>query len=356
MLHSQLWLRRAVAATAAGLQEQVDPNQMKNPPPSGPITDHFDGRVFHNAERIEHGFSDLLRWMRTRDNHPWQRVAGFTPPPAPPERVTDMRITWINHSTVLIQVDGLNVLTDPIWSDRAGPLSALGPHRYHPPGIRFDDLPPIDAILISHAHYDHLDLATVRRLAAAHDPLFVAGLGLAPLLKSAGTTRVATLDWWHTRTLAPGIELHATPAQHWANRSPFDRNRTLWVGYYLNSRRGGIYFAGDTGMAPHFEAIRDRLGAPRIALLPIGAYEPRWFMAQQHMNPADAVTAHQRLGAAQSIGIHFGTFKLSDEGQTAPIDALVAARERAGLAASAFKAPAFGECIIPESGGPTPLE
>ncbi len=308
----------------------------------GPITDHFNGEVFYNADPIEHDFSDLVRWLRTRDNHPWERVSAFTPQPPPPERVDGLRITWINHATVLIQVDGLNVLTDPIWSDRASPLSWLGPHRYHPPGIRFDDLPPIDAVLISHAHYDHLDLPTIRRLAAAHDPLFVAGLGLAPLLKSPGAKRVQTLDWWQALTLAPGLELHATPARHWANRSPFDRNRTLWAGYYLDSRHGGVYFAGDTGMAPHFEAIRRRLGAPRVALLPIGAYEPRWFMAQQHMNPADAVAAHQQLGATQSIGIHFGTFKLTDEAQYAPIEALAQARAQAGLGNGDFWAPAFG--------------
>lgn len=316
---------------------------MTRQPPPGPITDHFDGRVFHNAEPVKHGFGDLIRWLRTRDNHPWQRITDFIPSPAPPKRVADARVTWINHSTVLLQVDELNLLTDPIWAARASPLSSLGPHRYHPPGTRFANLPPIDAVLISHAHYDHLDLPTVRRLAAAHDPLFIAPLGLAPLLHGAGARRVETMDWWQTLTLSPEVELHATPAQHGANRSPFDRNRTLWCGYYLKTSHGGIYFAGDTGMAPHFETIRDRLGPPRMALLPIGAYEPRWFMRQQHMNPDDAVAAHQILGAAQSIGIHFATFKLSDEGQHAPVEALARACEQAGLAPRAFRAPAFGE-------------
>ncbi len=310
----------------------------------GPVSDHFDGERFHNAAPIEHDFADLWRWIRTRDNHPWERIDMFDAPPAPPERVTDgLRITWINHATVLIQAVGINIITDPVFSERVSPVSWFGPKRYHPPGVAFDALPPIDVVLISHAHYDHLDKPTIRRLARRFNPLFVAGLGLAEWLERAGATQVRTLDWWEAVDL-PGdsLRLTAAPAQHWSRRGLLDRNRTLWASYWIDTPAGGVYFAGDTGIAPHFDTIRARLGAPRVALLPIGAYEPRWFMRQQHMNPEDAVVAHQRLGASHSIGIHFATFKLSDEARFAPVDDLARARERAGIENGQFWAPAFG--------------
>ena len=310
----------------------------------GPVSDHFDGERFYNAEPIEHGFGDLLRWMRTRDNHPWERIDTFDAPAPPPPRVDEgVTITWVNHATVLIQSAGVNILTDPVFSQRVSPVSWFGPRRYHPPGVAFADLPPIDVVLISHAHYDHLDRPTVERLVEHHDPLFVAGLGLGAWLRDTGATRVATADWWEKVELPGPLALTATPARHWSRRGIFDRNKTLWASYWIDTPAGGIYFAGDTGMAPHFAHIRERLGAPRLALLPIGAYEPRWFMAQQHMNPADAVRAHEQLGAMQSIGIHFGTFKLSDEARDAPAAALAEARARAGLEPRDFIVPRFGE-------------
>lgn len=310
----------------------------------GPVSDHFDGERFHNAAPIEHDFGDLWRWLRTRDNQPWERIETFDAPPPPPAHVTDgLRITWINHATVLIQVDGANILTDPVFSERVSPVSWFGPRRYHPPGVAFDHLPPIDVVLISHAHYDHLDKASIQRLARRFSPLFVAGLGLADWLKDAGAARVATLDWWEAIDVPGGsLRLTAAPAQHWSRRGLFDRNRTLWASYWIDTPSGDVYFAGDTGIAPHFDAIRTRLGTPRVALLPIGAYEPRWFMSQQHMNPNDAVTAHQRLGATHSIGIHFATFKLSDEARFAPVDDLTHARDKAGIGAAEFWAPTFG--------------
>ena len=318
----------------------------------GPVSDHFDGKRFHNAEPIEHEFADLLRWKRTRDNHPWERVEDFAPPTQPLARVTQgLAVTWINHATVLIQSDGVNILTDPIFSERASPFSWFGPRRYHPPGVAFEDLPEIDVVLISHAHYDHLDRPTVARLVERSDPLFIAGLGLEPWLRDAGATRVTTTDWWDTVDLPATLSVVAAPARHWSRRGLFDRNRTLWVSYWINTPAGAVYFAGDTGMASHFDAIAARLGAPRLALLPIGAYEPRWFMEQQHMNPADAVAAHQALGVEQSIGIHFGTFKLSDEGQQAPARALATAAKAAGLGGEDFVAPDFGQRFVFDAQG-----
>jgi len=309
----------------------------------GPSSDHFDGSHFHNGAPIEHKLGDLWRWMTTRENHPWTRVERFDTPAPPPARVDNgLRITWINHSTVLIQVDGMNILTDPVFSERVSPVQWFGPRRYHPPGVAFEDLPVIDVVLISHAHYDHLDRTSIIRLARRFNPLFVAGLGLKTWLRKAGAGRVATGDWWDTIALPGAVQLTVTPAQHWSRRGLFDRNRTLWVSYWIESSAGGVYFAGDTGLADHFATIHERLGAPCVSLLPIGAYEPRWFMGQQHMNPADAVVAHQQLGASHSIGIHFATFKLSDEARFAPVDDLALARENAGVDPAAFWAPAFG--------------
>lgn len=309
----------------------------------GPITDHFDGRRFYNARPIRHGFSDFRCWLRTREHHPWTRIEQFTPPPPPSPCIDGLRITWIGHATALIQAAGLNILTDPVFASRIGPMPGVGPRRYHPPGIALEQLPPIDAVLISHAHYDHLDLPSLRRIVAHHDPLLVAGLGLSRLLKTTGSTRVITADWWQDIALAEGIHVTLTPARHWSRRGLFDHNRSLWTGYWLHVPGAPVYFAGDTGMGEHFEHIRDRLGHPRVALLPIGAYEPRWFMAPQHIDPAEAVAAHCILGAQQSIGIHFETFKLSDEARLAPVTALKAARSAAGLIPETFQAPAFGE-------------
>lgn len=309
----------------------------------GPASDHFDGSRFFNPQPITHRFSDLRCWWRTREHNPWTRITDFAAPPAPADRVDGLRITWINHATVLIQAGGCNIITDPVFSARVGPFSRLGPRRYHPPGVAFDDLPPIDVVLVSHAHYDHLDQASIRRLAGRFDPLFVGGLGLDRPLRAASARRIHTVDWWQAHAFAPKLRVVATPARHWSRRGVLDRNRSLWVGYWLETPSGNVFFAGDTGFATHFSAIRQRLGAPRAALLPIGAYAPRWFMAPQHMNPAEAVEAHRVLGATQSIGIHFATFKLSDEGQHAPEAELNTARAAARLAPAAFVVPRFGQ-------------
>ena len=308
-------------------------------------SDHFDGRRFFNpgvvARKRRRG--DLLRWLAARESTPWPRTTTFSPPPAPPAHSDTLRITWINHATVLVQAGGHNLIADPVYADAVSPLGRYGPRRSHPPGVAFDALPRVDTVLISHAHYDHLDHPTVKRLIARDDPAFVAGLGLARWLERAGARRIQTLDWWQQYAIGHDLTVIATPARHWSRRGAFDRNRSLWLGYWIETPAGSAYFAGDTGMGDHFETIRARLGAPRVALLPIGAYEPRWFMAAQHMNPADAVEAHRVLGAESSIGIHFATFKLTNEGQFAPVADLARAREAVGISAEAFVAPNFGE-------------
>jgi L-ascorbate metabolism protein UlaG (beta-lactamase superfamily) len=330
--------RLLLALCVAGLAACAGPRYQ------GPPSDHFDGQRFHNAEPFDKGWRDLLRYYRTREPGVWVRDMGIAPGPPPQQRVGpgELRVTVVNHATVLIQADGLNVLTDPIWSERASPVSWAGPRRFVPPGLRFEDLPPIDLVLISHNHFDHMDLPTLRRLEAAHRPLFVAGLGERGFLQARGLTRVTELDWWQALPLPNGCQLWGVPTRHWTGRGFGARNRSLWLGFVLGTRGGPVYFAGDTGYADHFRQTAARFGPMRLALLPIGAYEPRWLTAYQHMDPAEAVRAHQDLQARQSLAVHFGTFELSDEDQQQPPADLARARDAAGLPPHAFTAPAFG--------------
>jgi L-ascorbate metabolism protein UlaG (beta-lactamase superfamily) len=318
---------------------------LSGPAYSGPVSDHFDGTRFRNMRPVPHGgFMDFLRWQRTRKPGAWQD-RNEPPGPKPPDRVPrgQLRVTFINHATVLIQQDGLNILTDPIWSERASPVGWLGPRRHQPPGIRFEDLPRIDVVLISHDHYDHMDLPTLRRLQEKHLPRFFVGLGNAPLFVDKGIGPVTELDWWKSTAIAPDVELVAVPAQHFSARGLFDRDRTLWLGYLVKGPAGISYFAGDTGDGPHYDEIKKRFGAPRLALLPIGAYQPAWFMSAVHQNPAEALHAHDRLGAGTSVGIHFGTFSLADDGQDEPQDALQQELSRRAAPRPSFLTLRFGE-------------
>jgi L-ascorbate metabolism protein UlaG (beta-lactamase superfamily) len=273
---------------------------------------HFDGRKFFNPNgNRARGLRDVLRWKWTTRPEPSPEFVDDVTPSRPPASVgpAELRITLVNHSTVLIQSGGQNILTDPVWSERASPVSWTGPRRRRAPGVRFEDLPRIDTVLISHNHYDHLDLDTVRRLGAR----FVAPLGVGKLLRSVGVEAVEEVDWGG----AAGT-IHCVPAVHFSGRGLFDRDRTLWCGYWIETPAGGVYFAGDTAFGDHFAAIRERFGRPRLALLPVGAYEPRWFMSSVHMDPAEAVRAHEILGAGTSVAIHQGTFQLADESLDTP--------------------------------------
>jgi L-ascorbate metabolism protein UlaG (beta-lactamase superfamily) len=234
-----------------------------------------------------------------------------------------LRTTLVNHSTVLLQQRGSNILTDPVWSERVSPLSWIGPPRRRDPGVSWENLPRIDAVLISHNHYDHLDLPTLRRLAARGDSTFIVPSGGAKLLRAEKIGPVHELDWGESLTLS-GFTIHCVPALHFSSRGLFDRNRTLWCGYAIECRERLVYFAGDTAFGDHFAQIREKFGPPRLALLPIGAYEPRWFMSPVHMGPDEAVRAHRILGAGASIAIHHGTFQLADEGLDVPQKELVA--------------------------------
>jgi L-ascorbate metabolism protein UlaG (beta-lactamase superfamily) len=289
---------------------------------------HFDGRRFYNPDAPQaRGFLDVFRWKLSSRPEPSQEFISDVEQSTPPRRVEkdELRITIVNHSTALIQQRAANILTDPIWSDRASPVSWLGPKRHRKPGVRIDDLPDIDVVLISHNHYDHLDLRTLRQLTARGHSRFIAAAGLARLLRSENIEPVYEMDWGESVTTS-GISIHCVPALHFSARGIFDRNQTLWCGYAIEFPKRLVYFAGDTAFGSHFAQIREKFGSPHIALLPIGAYEPRWFMSPVHMAPEDAVRAHEVLGAKTSIAIHHGTFQLANDGIDTPTKELMAHR------------------------------
>lgn len=289
----------------------------------------------------------MARWGLTRTKGPWPAEMRGEPGPRPVLRVTDrtMRATWVGHATVLVQVDGLHLLTDPIWSERATPVDGVGPKRIAPPGIRFEELPRIDLVLLSHDHYDHLDLETLSRLEAAHHPRFVVGLGNRELLEDAGLEDVVELDWWDRLPLKPGFAVTMAPAQHFSMRGLCDSDATLWGSYLVETPVGSVYFAGDTGFGPHFAELRARLGSPRLALLPIGAYQPRSIMAEMHMGPSEAVEAHRQLSAKTSMAIHFDTFPLADDAYGDAPAELRVVRARARVPADAFFVPSLGLAV-----------
>lgn len=295
---------------------------------SGPPSNHFDGEHFYNPPigqpRVGAG---LFQWLANRQPGPWRKWVDAAPGPIPPERVEGgaIRATFIGHSSVLLQFEGINVLLDPIWSKRASPVSFAGPKRHRPPGIRFEHLPKIHLVLQSHDHYDHFDVPTLRRIAREWKPNFAVPLGVAPRLVSkriATASQIAELDWWQPAQFSDSVRITAVPARHFSGRGLRDRNRTLWSGYVIESPSGTIVFAGDTAYGPHFAEIAARFPKIRLALIPIGAYRPQWFMGPVHISPSDAVRAHKEVGAATSIGIHFGTFHLADDGEDEPVTEL----------------------------------
>ncbi len=316
-----------------------------------PRSDHFNGKTFFQGHNERSGrLRDLLRWRFTKKSIPWPEQI-IIPPQAPPPRPTgdEVVVTWIGHASFLLQSASLNVLVDPVFSDRVSPVSWIGPRRAHPPGARLEALPAIDAVLLSHDHYDHFDLPTLRALTAKHDPVFVAPLRHADLLATAGTKKIVELDWWETHRVTgkANAAVTLTPTKHWSNRFGSPRNHRLWGGFWIELGPRRIWFLGDSGYdAEIFQAIRARLGSPELALIPIGAYEPRWFMAPMHMNPAEAVQVHRDVGSRHSIGMHWGTFQLTDEGRDDPVTALAAARKAAGLAPEEFRVLHPGESIV----------
>jgi L-ascorbate metabolism protein UlaG (beta-lactamase superfamily) len=298
----------------------------------GPLTDHFDGRMFHNQDAEVHEAGSFIKWMLNREKGPWRQWTDYPFGPPPPPRVGGGRIhvTFVNQATTLIQMDGLNILTDPIWSDRCSPVGFAGPKRHRPPGIRFEDLPPIDVVLVSHNHYDHLDIPTLRRLKLRSDPRIYTPLGNSRFMARHGLGGALELDWWQSTALSGEVKLTLVPSRHFCSRGLSDRNANLWGGFVISGPSGNVYFAGDTGWGRHFEQIAARFSPIRVAFLPIGAFRPRWFMSPMHISPDEAVKAHEVLGAGTSVAIHFGTFTLGDDGETEPVEVLHQAIARAG--------------------------
>jgi L-ascorbate metabolism protein UlaG (beta-lactamase superfamily) len=314
-----------------------------------PASDHFNGKkFFYPGFTAQKGFSDLLRWKFTSHPARWPRrveIASKSLAPPPPAS-GGVEATWIGQSTFLLRTASAAILTDPIFSERASPISWTGPRRVTEPGVTFDALPRIDLVLLSHDHYDHCDLPTLRRLARRDNPLVLAPLGHGTLLAGAGVGRVVELDWWESRACDHGVEATLVPSLHWCRRAPFQTNRRLWGGYMVSCGGRRIYFMGDSAYNQAlFRGIRQRLGTPDLALIPIGAYEPEWFMHTAHMNPAEAVQAHLDLGSRRSVAMHWGTFQLSDEGRDDPVRALERARNAAAVGLDAFSVPGPGDAL-----------
>lgn len=310
---------------------------------SGPPSDHFDGtRFFNPGGTPPNSFGDLLRWQREGGRAEWPGTVPVTPArPAP--QVQDLTITMVGHATLLIQTAGMNLLTDPVWSERASPVSFAGPRRVTAPGVDFDALPRIDAVLLTHSHYDHLDLPTLRRLKAAHDPLVITPLGNDSILDGTGLT-CRVLDWGQSAPFGP-LTAHAVPCHHWSARGLGDRSMALWAGFVVTGPAGALLHIGDTGFdaGRPYAGLPARFGALRAAILPVGAYEPRWFMAAQHQNPAEAAQGFALSGARWGVGHHWGTFQLTNEARDAPPADLAAALAAQGIAADRFRPLAPGQ-------------
>jgi L-ascorbate metabolism protein UlaG (beta-lactamase superfamily) len=314
----------------------------------GPPSDHFDGETFFNPGKPRtQGFVDLLRWQLGggRSRWPDEAPGGRDRPPA---RVPggELRVVMIGHASFLIQTRGLNMLVDPVWSERASPFSFVGPRRVNAPGVAFDDLPPIDLVLVSHNHYDHLDAPTLARLVDRHAPRVLTPLGNDAIIRAAAPgARIATLDWGDAVEVGSGVAVRLAEMHHWSARGLFDRNRALWGAFAITTPEGAIYHVGDSGYGggDYFRLAAARFGPIRLALLPIGAYEPRWFMAYSHMNPEEAVRAFEDCGAASAVAHHWGTFQLTNEAIDAPPAALGAALAARGVPGERFRTLRPGE-------------
>jgi L-ascorbate metabolism protein UlaG (beta-lactamase superfamily) len=309
-----------------------------------PLSDHYDGRRFFNPHGSARPLKDVITWARTRERTAWPSRLPLAVHPAPPARVGpgEAAITFIGHSTFLIRTASTVMITDPVFTAHAGPFGRLGPPRVRPPALAPAALPPIDLVLVSHNHYDHLQPSSLRLFRRTAS--YVAPLGVRPLLP-ASDAKVHELDWWQTRSTG-AASITCVPAQHFSARTPFDRDRTLWCGFVVHIDGVTIYFAGDSGYSPQFSEIGARVPGIDVALIPIGAYEPRWFMSPVHMNPAEAVRAHLDVKPQVSIGMHFGTFQLTDEAIDAPVRALANARAEHGVTADAFRTLDFGETFV----------
>lgn len=312
---------------------------LSGPKYRGPVSDHFNGSTFVNYGGVKaKGGMELLKWMLNRKQGRWHEDNGQNYGKHPLSHYKGgIRITFVNHSTFLIQTEGLNILTDPVWSKRVSPFNWIGPKRMKPPGLRLEDLPKIDVVLLTHNHYDHLDLQTLWTVFVAHHPRIITPLGVKALLDQASISGSRDADWWEEIWLGNGIHVQMVPAQHFSGRGFLDRDATLWCGYVIKTSSGNVYFAGDTGYNQQlFKDIGSRCAPIKISLLPIGAYKPSWFMSPIHTSPEEAIKIHKDVKSLTSIGMHFGTFPLADDGGDDPVNDLKVAMEKYQLEAEEF--------------------
>ncbi len=309
-----------------------------------PVSDHYDGKKFFNPWGVNNQKSlwDILKWNFNGRRADWPETVSNGELKLLPKPTSGVNVTWVNHSTFLIQTPTLSVLTDPIWCERTSPVSFAGPKRIRQPGIPWEKLPKIDVVVVSHNHYDHMDVDTLVALTERDQSLVLVPLGDAEWLRKKGVSHVLEKDWWETHQLQ---ELRFTfmPAQHWSARWLWDRNESLWGSWGIEAQGLKLFHAGDTGLGPHFQEIHRRFGAPDLAMLPIGAYEPRWFMKDMHMNPAEAVEAFKVLQAKRAVGMHLATFQLTDEAWDQPVKDLTEALRAQKVSEELFFAPRIGE-------------
>jgi L-ascorbate metabolism protein UlaG (beta-lactamase superfamily) len=326
----------------------LNQNQHNSSRPS-PRPAHHHGLRFRNAiGPAGRGWKQYLRWAASGKRQRWPKWIENTCQPQLPTKLDSAEVaaTFIGHSTFLLQLGGMNLLTDPVYSERVGPFNLGGPRRVRAPGVPFEKLPPVHGVLLSHNHYDHTDLATLHRLRNAFDPWVITSLGTGRLLRREGFQKVTELDWWDHHTTEGQVGLTFTPAQHFSSRHPFDRDRALWGGFVISAGNRRVYFAGDSGYGGHFQEIGRRMQPIDLALIPIGGYQPRWFMQAAHVNPDEAVQIHRDLQPRLSLAMHFGTFQLTDEAIDEPIDDLRAALRERGTSADQFLVPDFGQTIL----------
>jgi len=339
--------------------------------PDAAAPPHHRNGGFQNShlDFTPRGLGELLRWKWAASRDGLPRPPQTPTPVVKPELafITDNAkagaamlpaVTWIGHASTLLQLGGINVLTDPIFSERASPFSFVGPKRAQPPGLALAELPHIDAVVVSHNHYDHCDAESLKALnaQAGGPPLFLVPLRIKAWLADLGITNAVELDWWQSQRVG-AVEIVLTPVQHWSGRSLTDRMDTLWGGWAFFAPDFQAFFAGDTGYAPDFADIRARFAARQgetgfdLALIPVGAYEPRWFMNNQHVNPDEALRIHRDLKSRHSLGIHWGTFELTDESLDEPPRALARARQAAGVPDGEFQVTAIGQTVrLPRRG------
>jgi L-ascorbate metabolism protein UlaG (beta-lactamase superfamily) len=330
------------------------------------VSDHFNGIRYFNPDVPQTLSSQsgqaakrnptwwVWKWILRTDWPEWPKRTDFLPGPPPVARIPEgsIYITPVGHATFLIQLDGVNILTDPMWSERCSPVSLVGPKRYSQPGISFEDLPSVDVILVSHNHYDHFDLPTLEGLAKKGVPRAIVPLGNLDLMRSTGIATVDELDWWQSVPLSSKVTVTLVPAQHFSARTLWDRDRTLWGGFVISGPSGNVYYSGDTGYGPHFREIARRFSPIRVAILPIAPFRPLQtresipgYRPIVHMGPVEAVKAHMDLETPLSIAAHFQVFRLGIEGFNDAVDILAASLKEHNLKPDAFVIPLFGQVI-----------